>query len=142
MKTTILSRFVLICCVTLGGLPLAACEKSTPSPTAPETSPVTLAIGQSVPLPGTPLSVRFTGVPNDSRCPKEALCIQLGEAVVALEAGSGSNSSRLELRTSDAGRVAHVEGYRIELQSLQPYPSASHPIAPAEYRATLQATAP
>jgi hypothetical protein len=87
------------------------------------------------------LSVRFTGVPSDSRCPSDALCIQLGDAVVALEAGTGSSPSRLELRTSDAGRVAQVEGYRIELRSLMPYPSASHPIDPAEYRATLQGAA-
>jgi hypothetical protein len=99
---------------------------------------VTLAVGQTVAVPDTSLSLRFTGVPNDSRCPADALCIQLGEAVVALEALSGPSTSQLQLRTTEAGRTAEVGSYRVVLSMLLPYPFSNHPIDLAEYRATVR----
>jgi hypothetical protein len=139
MKATGMSQFVLIGCIALGSLVLPACGDGAPgSPTPPAASSVVLAIGQTVAVPDTTLSVRFSAVPNDSRCPADAICIQLGEAVVALEALIGSSASHLELRTSDAGRVAQVGSYRIELSTLLPYPYSNRAIDPADYRATLR----
>jgi hypothetical protein len=99
---------------------------------------VTLAVGQTVAVPDTSLSLRFTGVPNDSRCPADALCIQFGEAVVALEALRGSSTTQLQLRTSEVGRVADVANYRLVLSTLLPYPYSNRPIDPADYRATVR----
>jgi hypothetical protein len=141
MKVTSVSSFVLISCV-LVSLSSVACDESSPlNPTPIERagpSLVTLAIGQTVAVPETSLSLRFTGVLNDSRCPATALCIQLGEAITAFEAVTGAGTSRLELRTSDAGRVASIGGHTIELRTLLPYPYGSAPIDLADYRATLQ----
>jgi hypothetical protein len=135
-----LSQFVLIGCIAIGSFLSAACGDDAPgSPTSPAgPSSVVLAIGQTVPVPDTTLSLRFNAVPNDSRCPADAICIQLGEAVVVMDALIGSSASRVELRTSDAGRMAQVGDYRIELSTLLPYPYSNHAIDPAEYRATVR----
>jgi hypothetical protein len=135
----------LIGCVLLATVLTAACDSDTPaSPTPPgSTGPWTLvlAIGQMAVVPGSPLSLKFTAVSNDSRCPVDVTCIQAGEAVVAMEALSRSGDSQFELRTADAARVAQIGNYRVELASLFPVQSVSHPIDPATYQVTLQVNA-
>jgi hypothetical protein len=141
MANNMSSYFVLISCV-LGSLAFAGCDESSSlSPTSVERagpSTVTLAIGQTVAVPASSLSLKFTNVLNDSRCPATAICIQLGEALMVFEAVTGAGTSQLQLSTSDAGRVAHIRDYTIELQTLLPYPYSTSPIAPADYRATIR----
>jgi hypothetical protein len=138
MKGDGMSQLVLISSIVLGTLCTAGCDELPPGSPTPGVSSVTLAVGQTVAVPDTSLSLRFTGVPNDSRCPADALCIQLGEAVVALEALRGSSTTQLQLRTSEAGRVADVATYRIVLSTLLPYPYSNRPIDLADYRATVR----
>jgi hypothetical protein len=124
---------------------VAGCGGSaTPtSPAAPGETPglrqqITLAPGQSATVPSTTLAIRFDGVTTDSRCPADALCIQLGyaEAVFAVTEG-GQPASALALRTLGDASVARVGRYRLELETLQPYPYSRRQIPADEYRATL-----
>jgi hypothetical protein len=66
------------------------------------------------------------------------MCIQLGHAEAvfsATEAGRGD--TRVALRTTGDQTVARVGAYRVQLETLQPYPYATRAIDPSEYRATL-----
>jgi hypothetical protein len=126
----------------------AGCDQDAvpTSPTAPGGADtvaidqaIMLAPGQRTIVPGTSLSVGFTSVSHDSRCPADALCIQLGEAAVAFVASLPSQGDAgFELKTSASGYVEQIGRYRIELVTLQPYPFSARPIEPGEYRATLR----
>jgi hypothetical protein len=85
------------------------------------------------------LTVRFVGVTADSRCPADALCIQQGDAFFTVEARArGSAATQYELQVNDPQhrRVVHA-GYAIEADTLFPYPFASVPTVPEDYRLTL-----
>jgi hypothetical protein len=85
------------------------------------------------------LTVRFVGVTADSRCPADALCIQQGDAFFTVEARArGSADAQYELRINDPQhrRVVHGD-YTIEADTLFPYPLASVPTVPENYRLTL-----
>jgi hypothetical protein len=85
--------------------------------------------------------IQFTGVTGDSRCPADAVCIQGGDALVAVRISGGGDTASFELHTGDAARASVTHrGYRITLVSLQPYPFSSGPITAADYRATLTVT--
>jgi hypothetical protein len=97
-----------------------------------------LSPGQSISYAS--LTVRFVGVPADSRCPGDAMCLQFvaGDATVALDISSGGSSRRSELLINDsARRRVRQGGFVIELTQLVPYPFVSRPIAPEDYRATI-----
>jgi hypothetical protein len=134
--------------VLLGCLVSAGCGGSSPSSPTPGGGTVdvslTLAPGQRAPVDGTNLTLTFTGVSNDSRCPADAICVQFyaADATAVFEASlAASTGTRLELGTSEARRGALVGDYRVELRGLDPYPFSSQgPINPADYRATLHVT--
>ncbi len=113
----------------------AAGAQSEPIPALRVVPPsdVVLAEGQSaeIALPGapTPLTVKFSRVVTDSRCPQDVQCIWAGEVAVLLTY-SGEASGELSLRlpgseatpsTGDAGR------YRIELLEVTPVPVHGRP---------------
>jgi hypothetical protein len=114
-----------------------ACDGGMPTAPATASATVTLAIGETVAVPDTSLSLTFAAVSSDSRCPVDVVCIQLGEAVVALDALARAGTSRFALSTTGSRQVAQVGGYRIELASLLPERRASRPIDPGDYRATV-----
>jgi hypothetical protein len=113
------------------------------SPAAPsEPASFVLSPGQATSYGA--LTVRFIGVTADSRCPGDALCVQLaaGDATVLVETSSGGSPRRAELQINDPARrrVSHG-GFVVELTELAPYPFASRPpIAAADYRATILIT--
>jgi hypothetical protein len=101
----------------------------------------TLAPGQTMSVTGTALSIRFDGVTQDSRCPGDALCITQGDATTVFFVTEQQQPVRVELKTSGASQSGVVGSYRLTLQQLMPYPFFSlGPIAPADYRATLNVT--
>jgi hypothetical protein len=129
----------------------AACGGDAGSgvPTSPTGGPqpgfsveLTLAPGQRAPVGTSGLSLLFTGVARDSRCPANAFCVTVGEAVAVFEATQPNQpAARLELETPEGNRTAVVSGYRVDLTSLQPYPFGAEPIEPQAYRATVRVTA-
>jgi hypothetical protein len=101
----------------------------------------TLAPGTSAAVEGTDVRVFFSGVTSDSRCPADALCVQLGDAVVRVHVIDDGVTSEYDLHTEPRRAAPIIHGpYRITLVQLQPYPFSNRPIAPGDYRATLIAT--
>ena len=127
------------------GLALAACS---PPPGAARLEPgagpaaddssgsASLAIGESAEVGG--LSVTFTGIDGDNRCPKTVQCIVGGQAGVLLAVqGSSGNSTELRIEVPpDATASGNYEGYEIEVD-LEPETKASEPIDPDSYVAHL-----
>ena len=102
----------------------------------------TLSPGGTAAIQGTSLGVQFVRVSGDSRCPRDAVCIQGGDALVHVRITDGG-SADYELHTGDESRasVTHA-GLRLELVTLQPYPFSARTIAPEEYRATFAVRKP
>jgi hypothetical protein len=112
----------------------AACSSSPTAPTEPAI--VTMAPGQSTQVGA--LSVKFVGVTIDTRCPANALCIQVGDAFVALETAILTGRRGFELQLLNPTKRSTTHGnYSIELQEVSPYPFGQ-PIRPEDYRVTLR----
>ena len=103
--------------------------------------------GQQASIRGENLSLRFTDVLEDSRCPTAVDCVWTGQARIAVEVQpQGSAPTTTEFNTNTAPgqtmQKASFGEYTIELQSLDPYPQTPEPIAFEEYRAALLVTRP
>lgn len=121
-------------CTVLAAVSIAACSSSPTAPADPAT--VTMAPGQATQVGA--LSVRFVGVTIDTRCPANALCIQVGDAYVKLETSVLGGRREFELQElNPTNRSTTHGGYSIELIEVAPYPFGS-PIAPGDYRVTLK----
>lgn len=136
------SAFVVLGFV--GGWSVAACTSSLTA-----SSPLTVHVGQEFALApgksavaeGTDLRVTFETVVSDSRCPADAVCIQAGEAVVALRIVEGPATSRHELSTGrEEAREALTDAHRVRLERVEPYPYSGRRIEAADYRAILRIT--
>lgn len=139
------------------------------SPTAASTGPITGSVGVrvSVPLGQTAtfaaegLTLRFTAVTSESRCPKSAggvyiACATSGSASITVEAARGQEQRPLYFTipglTDDTTRLSNLPkvfviadtfaGYRIQLVSLEPQPTAVATPTPREYVAVLLVTLP
>jgi len=109
----------------------AACDSSTPADVTLGAE-FTLAPGQSAVAGDDGLRVTFVSVTEDSRCPKDALCVWAGRVVVEVAAGSAG-----EKRSLEPDDTVSVEGYRLMLVRVEPYPASDAPIGPSQYRATF-----
>lgn len=117
-------------------LTMAAAAACTSSPTAPVNTTFTLAPGQSNTVGS--LTVKFIGVTLDTRCPLNALCIQVGDAYIALEASVPGTRRAFELQLlNPLNRAAELRGYTIEAKELSPYPYTVVPTNPDDYRVRL-----
>ncbi len=125
--------------LTAAAVVAAGClNVSTPlEPNAPLGTPFALKLGQSAVVPGG-LTVRFDAVVSDSRCPIDAICVQAGEARIAMTLSVRSQAYvQREWRTSPTGFEVRFEDFAIQLGELYPYPAASRPTAPGDYAATV-----
>jgi hypothetical protein len=117
-------------------LTLAATAACSSSPTAPVNSTFTLAPGQSSTVGS--LTVKFIGVTLDTRCPLNAMCIQVGDAYIALEASVPGTRRAFELQLlNPLNRATELRGYTIEAKELSPYPYTVVPTQPDDYRVQL-----
>ncbi len=117
-------------------LTLAATAACSSSPTAPVNSTFTLAPGQSSTVGS--LTVKFISVTLDTRCPLNAMCIQVGDAYIALEASVPGTRRAFELQLlNPLNRATELRGYTIEAKELSPYPYTVVPTQPDDYRVQL-----
>jgi hypothetical protein len=126
----------------LGGFLVTGCDRANPvGPAVPVDQQFVARPGEPVSIAGTAMRVQFVEVISDSRCPLNAICIQAGDASIAILAVDDQGSSRYELHTGDPSRqsAAHRD-LRVELLELQPYPNTTRHTDPSEYRATLRAS--
>jgi hypothetical protein len=129
------------------GLALGGCQLSQRADAEPAeynlNEAITLAGGQQAAIRGENLSLRFTDVPEDSRCPTQVECFWTGQARVSVVvAHNGGTPTTVQFNTNPAPgqnmQTVDVDQYGIELKSLDPYPQTPHD-SPAleDYRATL-----
>jgi hypothetical protein len=122
------------------GAAFLACSGS--EPTAPLNRAFTLNTGASLEVSGTPISVKFVGVVEDSRCPVDVQCIWAGNGRVELEVRvNGGAPASILLNTFDGASEAVVDNYRIRLVELLPAPVSTEPPANRNYRVTLLVSA-
>jgi hypothetical protein len=92
--------------------------------------------GETIRVAG--LSLEFTTLAEESRCPTSVTCIWEGNARVLVTATSGSTTAVLELNSNPRFSIRAVfEGYVIELRSVDPYPAAPTPPRAQDYTVTL-----
>lgn len=98
-----------------------------------------IAVGQTVEVQGTPMTIRFSGVAEDSRCPVDVQCVWAGNAVVRLTiTTSGGTSTDASLNTTLDPKSAMASGYTIRLAALKPAPRSGTKIPATSYLATLE----
>jgi hypothetical protein len=119
---------------------------------------VGLRVGQTATFATDGLTLRFTAVSNDSRCPKGPgiACATSGSASITVEAAQGEGSTALFFTipglTDDTTRLGNLPssylivndfaGYRIQLVSLEPQPTFPATPGPKDYVASLLVTKP
>ncbi|MBI2407782.1 MAG: hypothetical protein HYV19_05745 [Gemmatimonadetes bacterium] len=100
---------------------------------------IDVRLGTSIQMPGDTLSVKFTDVTADSRCPTGVQCVWAGEATTLFTVNAGDPVT-LTLGADAAKARVITHGYQVTLVGLKPYPTSSGPIAKADYVATIQVT--
>lgn len=115
---------------------LTACVE--PSTQVPLDQDFELGLGQTVAIAGTTQTVTFEAVPEDSRCPIDAVCVWAGNARVSLRVTQAGTDSSIALNTGSEPRSVAVGSIRLELRGLGPAPRAANSTPPEQYRATLR----
>ncbi|MEX2230191.1 MAG: hypothetical protein WEB13_11205 [Dehalococcoidia bacterium] len=101
-------------------------------------APFTLRPGMTATLEGDGTLIRFDGVENDSRCPRDVVCIRAGDATVVLTVTStGGAPATVRVLVDPGEGVASVDGLHIRVTALTPTPVSTTQIAPNDYAATL-----
>lgn len=126
------------------GVPTSGALNQSPLavPTANLGVQFTLSIGETANFDDG-LAITFTGVPEDSRCPQNARCIQAGQARVIVHAvapGKTPADLQLTLGVSETDAFAAYQGYKIQLAALDPFPTVGDNATKAPYRATFVVT--
>lgn len=103
----------------------------------------TLGVGETVEVDDADLSLTFTAVPRDSRCPRDVNCIVAGEALVLFEARRGGETTELSFEIPPGGAdEQELDGITIELTELEPETDSTRSIDASDYTATLVVTTP
>ena len=135
MKTTIfLAALALL-------LSAASCDKSQVQTDPFELgAPFLLAPGEQYNCLDCDVSVSFTKVVSDSRCPLDVDCVWAGIAEVELSVETEGESQVILLATVGENNRIIVGGYLFSLGAVNPYPTLQNPIAQSDYRITLTVT--
>ncbi len=90
---------------------------------------------------GNALTLAFRRVNHDSRCPMDAVCVWMGDAVVQLDVTIGRMAwTPTQLHTHLEPKRTDFRDYTIQLVSLAPYPKSDVVIKPEDYVARLRVT--
>lgn len=113
-------------------------EQGAQEAASPHTSTFTLALHEIGSTFGT--SVTPLEVIEDSRCPMDAMCIQQGQARVRVQTVDGMGTSTAVI-TLAATEPITTEVASLWLTEVMPYPMASDPTEPEQYRFTFRVEA-
>lgn len=125
---------------------LAACSHGA-SPSGPRDTLVTatigqefdLAVGSTAEVGDGGLTIVFTAVRDDSRCPLDVVCVWAGNAEVLLAVSVGRAAAEtLTLHTNLEPHAGLHGGYTVRLIALSPYPDSRRTIDADEYVARLR----
>lgn len=122
-----------------------ACAEATEPELSPDVALVTAAtevtvrMGQEAAVGGSAVKIQLLRVPEDSRCPIDAICVWQGNAVVevGIRAGMGPTVP-LQINTDLEPRHADWHGLRLTVLELQPAPRAAKPTRQEDYAARIR----
>ena len=98
-----------------------------------------VAIGKDAKVQGTPITVTFRGVTQDSRCAVDVQCVWAGNAAVAVSVSEGTGpATDATLNTGIEPRSIVVGGHTVRLVGLKPAPHSGKTIPPQDYVATFE----
>lgn len=108
------------------------------NPDVPLGTAFTIKPGEIASVMGEKLTVQFTAVPEDSRCPEDVECVWSGNARVGVRLiKTDAGEQAVELNTHLDPQAADYQSYRISLVALDPQPVSDGTIKDTAYRATL-----
>jgi len=130
-----------ICAVVMLSLPLAACGGGSETVTAQLGTEFRLKGGQSAAVEGENLTITFSAVAEDSRCPVDVECFWAGRVIVVLDVDKDSQrlgEVAIEWSASGAPARAEVGDYTLQLRGVEPHPRQdTQPIPLTDYTITL-----
>ena len=98
----------------------------------------TIKNGQQVTIEGQKLTLKFSSLFQDSRCPSSVTCGWAGNGAIVVEVSRKHKKSvQAMLNTLLDPKQIEYKGYKIKLLALNPYPKTPGEIDPSEYEATL-----
>jgi len=121
-------------------LVLGACQGNRPPTTTQDQGDVraevlTLRIGDVAYVNG--IEIRFGGVPQDSRCAVDVLCVAAGNARVEMGVGplrgTAGPTYLVVVNSLEEPRSGEALGLRLTLLSVSPAPVSTRPIPPEDY---------
>lgn len=113
-----------------------ACASAGANESASSPQEVELSIGERVTARG--LTVDFVRLVGDSRCPEGVNCVWAGDAEIELSVKGKDEPRSVRLHTTLEPKALEVEGSRISLLAVEPYPVMGVEVDPAEIRARLE----
>lgn len=137
----------LILVSAIGCAHRSACDTSGP---CVNPAPVVIELGQDfdlapaqlATLKGTIVTVSFSQVAADSRCPTDVTCVWAGDAAAQLRVDlSDAELWSGELHTTLTPRAAAAGSYELTLLGVSPSPRSGSTIKPTDYRVRLRLTA-
>ena len=99
---------------------------------------VVIRFSQTLKNPDNNISIRMDSVVNDSRCPIPMECFWAGIAEVRFIFKSENQETKFNLNTT-THRDTVLNGYKITLIDLLPYPVANRKLSQSEYYAKITA---
>ena len=138
----------LLCCALASAVSLG-CRSSVAAHSQDNDNPEVARVGQvfklragrQTALAGEAITIKFSSVGADSRCPAEVQCAWAGNAEVLLEIGDDGKVASLKLNTHGGPQYVKEGRYRVygvELIGLSPHPRRDKKIGASEYVAALK----
>ena len=99
-----------------------------------------VTVGQEIEIREEQLTVGFTSLLNDSRCPADVTCVWEGDAEILIQVRQ-ANAEMAEFKLHTNQRFTQAGKYRryvIQLVALNPYPRTDREKQPSDHIATLR----
>lgn len=105
---------------------------------AKPTAPLVVKINRQTTDKKSKLTIKFSELVEDSRCPTDVQCIQAGSARIKIEIKNGKSAAKtFELATGAKAESIAFAGYTICLTDLNPHPASNIRIDRNDYTATF-----
>jgi hypothetical protein len=143
-RLVVLLSVAFLMAVAVPARAAALADEATPTPTQPD---LQVPYRQMATTDDGALSLSLVGIDEDSRCPREVMCVWQGRAVVRVQAVlDGEDHGEVALTTivvpnrSPGTTDATVGPYTLHLVGLTPYPSVNQKPGKDEYVAIVRIT--
>ena len=99
---------------------------------------VTVKINNKTTVPKTGMTIAFTELVEDSRCPTDTTCVWAGNAKIKIRVTKNGRSEDLEMNTMRTKDPVIFNGYTLTLTKLIPEPRTNIRINRNGYEATIE----